>query len=164
MSSVSIDDTLLPVAEPAVAEQWETIEEEQEAASFGMWLFLATEMLFFGGLFLCYTVYRFTHTDGFLAGARATDLKLGTMNTVILLTSSLSVATSITAMQKGQRKLSMYLLMATMILGLLFLVNKGFEWATKIEHGIYPNSPTLLARSKGEILFFGLPILLIYTE
>jgi cytochrome c oxidase subunit 3 len=66
------------------------------------------------------------------------------------------MAASISALQKGQRQLSMTLLMATMALGLLFLVNKGFEWGTKIEHGIYPNSPTLLARAKGEILFYGL--------
>ena len=66
------------------------------------------------------------------------------------------MAASISAIQRGQRKLSMVLLMATMALGLLFLVNKGFEWGTKINHGIYPNSPRLLARTKGEILFFGL--------
>jgi cytochrome c oxidase subunit 3 len=66
------------------------------------------------------------------------------------------MAASVSAIQRGQRKLSMVLLMATMALGLLFLVNKGFEWGTKIEHGIYPNAPTLLGRAKGEILFFGL--------
>jgi cytochrome c oxidase subunit 3 len=66
------------------------------------------------------------------------------------------MALSIAAIEKGQRKLSAYLLIATMSLGLLFLVNKGIEWSGKINHGIYPSSPTLLARTKGEILFFGL--------
>ena len=80
---------------------------------------------------------------------RELEVILGTFNTIILLTSSLSMAASISAIQRGQRRLSMVLLMVTMALGLLFLVNKGFEWGTKIEHGIYPNSPTLLARAKG---------------
>jgi cytochrome c oxidase subunit 3 len=66
------------------------------------------------------------------------------------------MAVSISAIQKGRRKLAAYLLVATMAFGLLFLVNKGIEWTTKIEHGIYPNSPDLLSRAKGEILFFGL--------
>jgi cytochrome c oxidase subunit 3 len=66
------------------------------------------------------------------------------------------MALSISAIQKGNRKLSTYLLVATIFFGLLFLLNKGAEWSAKIDHGIYPSSPRLLERSKGEILFFGL--------
>jgi cytochrome c oxidase subunit 3 len=66
------------------------------------------------------------------------------------------MATSISAVQKGRRRLSAFLVAATMFLGLLFLANKGVEWGAKIGHGIYPNSPTLLGRTRGEILFFGL--------
>lgn len=130
--------------------------KDYTGAKLGMWLFILSELLLFGGLFILYSAYRFKSPADFHHASKELDVILGTLNTVILLTSSLSVAASISAIQKGQRKLSMYLLMVTMVLGLLFLVNKGFEWGTKIEHGIYPNSPALLARTKGEILFFGL--------
>jgi len=125
-------------------------------ARLGMWLFILSEILLFGGLFILYSAYRYKNPVDFHHASRELDVILGTFNTIILLTSSLSMAASVSALQRGQRKLSMVLLVATVALGLLFLVNKGFEWGTKIEHGIYPNSPILLARAKGEILFFGL--------
>ena len=125
-------------------------------AKLGMWLFILSEILLFGGMFILYSAYRYKNPADFHHASEELDVILGTMNTLILLTSSLTMAVSISAIQKGKRKLSMVLLMATMVLGLLFLVNKGFEWGTKIEHGIYPNSTALLSRAKGEILFFGL--------
>jgi cytochrome c oxidase subunit 3 len=131
-------------------------QKDATGARLGMWLFILSEILLFGGLFILYSAYRYKNPVDFHHASRELDVILGTFNTIILLTSSLSMAASISALQRGQRKLSMALLMATMALGLLFLVNKGFEWGAKIEHGIYPNSPTLLARAKGEILFFGL--------
>jgi cytochrome c oxidase subunit 3 len=129
---------------------------DRTSAKLGMWLFILSELLLFGGLFILYSVYRYKSPVDFHHASRELEVLLGTFNTIILLTSSLSMAASVSALQKGKRKLSMILLMATVALGLLFLVNKGFEWTTKIEHGIYPNSPTLLARTKGEILFYGL--------
>ena len=129
---------------------------DDTGARLGMWLFILSELLLFGGMFILYSAYRYKNPVDFHHASRELDVILGTFNTIILLTSSLSMAASIAAIQRGQRKLSMVLLMATMALGLLFLSNKGLEWGTKIEHGIYPNSPTLLARAKGEILFFGL--------
>jgi cytochrome c oxidase subunit 3 len=134
------------------------LEENRDytGAKLGMWLFILSELLLFGGMFILYSAYRYKNPVDFHHASRELELLLGTFNTIILLTSSLCVAASIAAIQKGHRKLSIYLLMATMVLGFLFLVNKGFEWGTKIEHGIYPNSQTLLARAKGEVLFFGL--------
>jgi cytochrome c oxidase subunit 3 len=129
---------------------------DNTGAKLGMWLFILSELLLFGGLFILYSAYRYKNPVDFHHGSRELEVLLGTFNTIILLTSSLSMAASISALQRGERKLSMVLLMATMALGLLFLVNKGIEWGTKIEHGIYPNSPALLARAKGEILFYGL--------
>ncbi len=125
-------------------------------AKLGMWLFILSELVLFGGLFILYAVNRYKNPDDFHHASAELDVILGTLNTIILLTSSLSVAVSIAAIQKGERKLSTVLLLVTMALGFLFLVNKGFEWTTKIGHGIYPNAPALLARPKGEILFFGL--------
>ena len=130
--------------------------KDYTGAKLGMWLFILSELLLFGGMFILYSAYRYKNPVDFHHASKQLEVILGTLNTIILLTSSLSIAASIAAIQKGQRKLSVYLLMATMALGLLFLVNKGFEWGAKVEHGIYPNSPTLLARAKGEILFFGL--------
>jgi cytochrome c oxidase subunit 3 len=134
------------------------MEQHKDVTSpkLGMWLFLLSELILFGGMFILYSAYRYKNPVDFHHASRELDVILGTLNTLILLTSSLSMAASIAAIQRGQRKLSMTLLMATVALGLLFLANKGFEWGAKIEHGIYPNSPTLLSRAKGEVLFFGL--------
>jgi len=142
-----MDEVKAPAIEEAI---------DYTGAKLGMWLFILSELLLFGGMFILYAVHRYKSPGDFHHASTELDVFLGTLNTIILLTSSLSVAVSITAIQKGERRLSIVLLMVTMALGLLFLVNKGFEWTTKIGHGIYPNSPTLLARSKGEILFFGL--------
>jgi cytochrome c oxidase subunit 3 len=137
----------------------ELVSEEvrdDTGAKLGMWLFILSEIILFGGMFILYSAYRYKNPVDFHHASRELDVILGTFNTIILLTSSLSMAASVAAIQRGQRRLSMVLLMATMALGLFFLAIKGFEWGTKIEHGIYPNSPTLLARAKGEVLFFGL--------
>ncbi len=126
-------------------------------AKIGMWLFLFTELLLFGGMFLLYSVYRYKHAHDFHIAAYELNQMMGAINTIILLTSSLTMALSITALQKSNRKLSNIFLIVTILLGILFLINKYFEWSAKIEHGIYPSSP-LLARSfsEGENLFFGL--------
>jgi cytochrome c oxidase subunit 3 len=129
---------------------------DDTGARLGMWLFILSELLLFGGLFILYSVYRYKNPVDFYHGSRELDVILGTLNTLILLTSSLTMALSISAIQKGNRKLSTYLLLATIFFGLLFLLNKGIEWSAKVNHGIYPNSPILLERPKGEILFFGL--------
>jgi cytochrome c oxidase subunit 3 len=135
-----------------------TLEEVRDdtGSKLGMWLFILSEIVLFGGLFILYSTYRYKYSIDFHLAAGELNRLIGTFNTLILLTSSLTMATSISAIQKGQRRLSACLVIATIFLGLLFLVNKGVEWSGKINHGIYPSSPTLLARTKGEILFFGL--------
>ena len=125
-------------------------------AKIGMWLFLFTELLLFGGLFLLYSVYRAKHQQDFHNAAGELNTIIGAFNTIILLTSSLTMAISISAIQKANKKWAQILLVLTILLGCVFLVNKYFEWGAKIEHGIYPNSPELLKYNKGEILFFGL--------
>ena len=122
----------------------------------GMWIFLYTEIILFGGLFILYSVYRAKFPAEFHHAALELNTTLGTLNTVVLLTSSLCVALSITAIQKGEKKLSIYFLSATIFMAFLFLVNKYFEWSAKIHHGIYPNSPALADFSMGENTFFGL--------
>ena len=122
----------------------------------GMWLFLLSEILLFGGLFILYSTYRYKNPIEFHLAAWDLNRVLGTLNTLILLTSSLTMVLSISSIQKGNRKESASFLTATIFLGLLFLIIKYAEWTVKIGHGIYPNSFRLLGRSKGEILFYGL--------
>lgn len=132
------------------------IHRDDVGSKMGMWLFLITELLLFGGLFLVYSVYRFTFPEQFSLAAMELNTTVGALNTVILLTSSLTVVLSIVALQKKNKALSVIFLIMTEIFALLFMVNKLFEWGAKISHGIYPGSEELLSRSDGEILFFGL--------
>jgi cytochrome c oxidase subunit 3 len=132
------------------------MHKDYAGSKLGMWLFLFTEVLLFGGLFLVYSVYRSMHPQDFHAAAAGLSTVLGTVNTVILLTSSLTMAIAISAFQRGDTRQSVLLQAATIVLGLVFLVNKYFEWSGHIHEGLYPNSPELLSRSHGEILFYGL--------
>ena len=125
-------------------------------ARMGMWLFLFTELILFGGMFLVYSVYRFTNQAEFHLAATELNTIIGTFNTAILLTSSLTMALSITAIQNDNRNLSLFFQFLTILLGLFFMVNKYFEWTAKIDHGLFPGSDELVAKNSGEILFFGL--------
>jgi cytochrome c oxidase subunit 3 len=126
-------------------------------ARIGMWLFLFTEVLLFGALFLCYAVYLDQFTWQFREGSGELNVAIGTVNTLILLTSSLTMALSIAALQRSNRKLSLRMLDATLLCGLTFLVIKAFEWGGKFSHGIYPGSRHLLEdMTSGENVFFGL--------
>ncbi|MBI5731385.1 MAG: cytochrome c oxidase subunit 3 family protein [Ignavibacteriales bacterium] len=132
------------------------VHRDDLGAKMGMWLFLFTEVLLFGGMFLVYAVYRYQYPDQFHFAAMELNTTVGTLNTIILLTSSLTVALSITALQKGNKFLSMMMIVITLLFAVMFMVNKYFEWSTKFSHGIYPGSPELLNRPNGQILFFGL--------
>jgi len=122
----------------------------------GMWFFLLTEILFFGGMFVLYSIYRYKYAPDFHRAALDENLLLGTINTVVLLTSSFTMALAISAIRRGRKTLSSNLQLATISMGILFLVIKYSEWSAKIGSGIYPDSPVLLQLAKGEILFFGL--------
>ncbi len=125
-------------------------------AKLGMWLFLFTELFLFGGAFLLYATYRSTYAEDFHNAALEMNVLLGAINTIILLTSSLTVALSIAALQRGHKKASLISLSITLLLGLGFLVNKYFEWGHHISLGVYPNSPQLANYNKGEVLYYGL--------
>lgn len=122
----------------------------------GMWFFLFTELLFFGGMFLLYSIYRYKFAADFHRAAADESLVLGSINTAILLTSSLAMALAVSAVRRGEIRRSIALQWTTIGLGSIFLVIKGVEWAAKIERGIYPNGPVLLGLKNGEIIFFGL--------
>jgi cytochrome c oxidase subunit 3 len=126
------------------------------ASKLGMWLFIFTEILLFGGLFIVYSVYRYKHPVEFHLAAEELNVTIGFINTVILLISSMTVAMSITSLQLGNKKLTLILIATTIFLAHIFLVNKYFEWGAKIQHDIYPGSEFLMSLSKGDMLFFGL--------
>jgi cytochrome c oxidase subunit 3 len=126
------------------------------ASKTGMWLFLFTEMLLFGGLFVVYTVYRYRNHEAFHLAAEELSVFIGTINTIILLVSSTTIAMSITAIQKKNKKFALLLIGITIFLGLAFLANKYFEWGGHIKEHIYPGSPVLALRGQGDVLFYGL--------
>ncbi len=123
---------------PALAHHFDDLEQQTEAASLGMWVFLATEILFFGGLFLVYTVYRHAYPDAFAAASHELDVTLGTLNTAVLIASSLTMALAVHAAQTGSRRLLVILLLATMVLGTVFLGIKATEYAHKFAEGHVP--------------------------
>jgi cytochrome c oxidase subunit 3 len=129
---------------------------DDEGSKLGIWLFIFTELLFFGGLFVTYAVYRHANQDAFHIAGRELNVTLGTINTVILLISSMTIAMATTSIQKKDKKLSLFLIGVTLLLALVFLVNKYFEWTAKIDHGIWPGSPLLEELGRGDTLFFGL--------
>ena len=144
-------------AETTAAEHSHSLVHRDDTASrMGMWLFLLTEVLLFGGLFLVYAVYRFEYTDQFRLAALDLNTGIGALNTAILLTSSLTMALAIAALQRKNKFLSILFMCSTLLLALIFLVNKFFEWKEHIEHGLYPGAKELLSKKNGEILFYGL--------
>jgi len=121
--------------ELTVAHQFDDYEQQKEASTIGMWLFLATEILFFGGLFLGYTVYRGMYPAAYGEASRHLDIVLGTINTGVLLCSSLTMAMAIHEAQVGNRRLVILFLIITMILGAAFLGIKFYEYYQKyVEH------------------------------
>jgi cytochrome c oxidase subunit III len=133
-------------------------EEHRDAfgAKLCMWIFIFTELLLFGGLFLVYAVFRNRYSEEFHISAHQLNAFIGTLNTVILLVSSMTIAMSITAIQKGNRPLALKLIYVTLFCALIFLVNKYFEWGHKIRIDLYPGTDFIMGLKHGEILFFSL--------
>ena len=129
---------------------------DPEGSKLGMWVFLFTEMFLFGGLFLVYAVFRNKYSADFHQAALELNAFVGALNTVVLLVSSMTVAMSIIAIQKGNSKLGIALLVITIFLALIFMINKYFEWTHKFDYGIFPGSEVLKNMEQGELLFFGL--------
>lgn len=127
---------------------------DDEASKLGMWLFLFTELLLFGGLFLVYSIYRYLNAEAFLHASYNLNVMMGTINTVVLLTSSWTVAMAVTAMQKGNIRFAKRLIDGTLFFAVVFLVIKYFEWTAKIEHGLFPGMEHYNQLEPGSKLFF----------
>ncbi|QQS49416.1 MAG: cytochrome c oxidase subunit 3 [Acidobacteriota bacterium] len=114
------------------------MEQQKEAGTIGMWIFLLTELMFFGGLFLAYAIFRATYPDGFLQGSHLLSVPLGGLNTVVLIVSSLTMALAVYYSQMGDKKKLVGFLVVTLLLGLVFLVVKYFEYKEKFDHHLFP--------------------------
>ncbi|PCJ60528.1 MAG: cytochrome C oxidase subunit III [Planctomycetota bacterium] len=126
---------------------------DREGDRLAMWLFLFTEILLFGALFLAYSVYRTQYIDDFEEAASHLNTTVGTVNTLILLLSSLTVVVSIVAIRKGNKMLAVAMMFITIVCGAAFLIIKSFEWKEKFAHGIQLSLKTTVdAGGASEIL------------
>jgi cytochrome c oxidase subunit 3 len=125
---------------PALAHHFDTLGQQHEAASLGMWVFLLTEILFFGGLFLVYTIYRSWYPEAFAAASHHLDIPLGAINTAVLIGSSLTMALAVHAAQLNSRNGTMVFIALTMILGGVFLGIKAVEYSHKFHEHLVPGT------------------------
>lgn len=120
------------------AHHFESAEHEFEASKQGMWVFLVTEVLMFGGLFVGYIIFRAMYPEMYHEAAKMLDWRLGGLNTLVLITSSLTMALAVTASQKGERAKTSKYLWWTFVLAGCFMVVKYFEYSHKIHAGLLP--------------------------
>lgn len=122
-----------------LAHHFESLEQQKESSFFGMWLFMAQEVMFFGGLFVCYVVYRSLFGEAFAAGSRELDPTLGAINTAVLLFSSFTMVVAVNGAQRGNRKMIVWGLILTIFFGALFLgIKWNYEYTVKWEHHLVP--------------------------
>jgi cytochrome c oxidase subunit 3 len=126
-------------AHEALQHHFENMEQQREAGTLGMWVFLITEIMFFGGMFLAYIIYRTQNQAAFAAGSHHLDVVMGGVNTIVLIVSSLTMALAVWSTQVGRpRRTQVMFLLVTMALGTTFLVIKAFEYWHKFEDGLVP--------------------------
>ena len=135
-SASTADGTVAPV--PRLAMHFASLEVQNHAARLGMWLFLATEILLFAGLFICYGCYRFLFPEAWAAASRSLDLTMGTVNTVVLITSSLTAALAVHYAKEGKNKMVAIQIFLTLLMAVGFLVIKYFEYSHKFHIGTLP--------------------------
>lgn len=131
-----------------LAHHFEDMEQQHSSATLGMWVFLVTEVLFFGGVFCAYSIYRWKYPQAWALGSDLLNVPIGAANTVVLLTSSLTMALAVHAGETGERLKQVRFLMATMALGALFLVFKGVEYHEEWEKHLVPGPSFSAARLK----------------
>jgi cytochrome c oxidase subunit 3 len=122
----------------AVAHQFDDLAQQREAGTLGMWVFLVTEIMFFGGMILLYTAYRYQYPRAFAEASHHLDVVLGTVNTAVLIGSSLTMALAVHAAQRGRPGLLRVFLGLTMLLGTTFLCIKSVEYGHKFHESLVP--------------------------
>jgi cytochrome c oxidase subunit 3 len=153
--------------DPALQHHFATKEQQKNAASLGMWLFLAQEVMFFGGMFCAYLVYRYKYFGDFGSASQTLSIWYGTINTGVLICSSLTVVLAVRAAQLGKRKALTAWLLLTIVLGVAFLGIKGKEYYDKFEdhhipgptfayHGTVPSHPDIPVNPHHAEIYFSL--------
>ena len=132
---------------------FDTMAQQKEAVTLGMWVFLVTEIMFFGGMFAAYLIYRMWYYPGFVAASHELDLALGGVNTVVLIGSSLTVALGVHAAQTGKKRQTVNYLLLTGVLGLAFLVIKYFEYSSKFDLHAAHHSASMIRLFPGAGIF-----------
>jgi cytochrome c oxidase subunit 3 len=130
---LSTSQTTAPEHHPALVHHFDDMEQQKEASTFGMWVFLLTEIMMFGGLFASYLIYRIKYYDAWEAGSSSISVAWGFANTLVLIGSSFTMAMAVWAAQKGFRRAQVWLLIGTMILGTAFLGVKAVEYKNKFD-------------------------------
>ena len=123
---------------PGLQHQFEDMGQQEESVSIGMWMFLVQEIMFFGGLFTAYLVFRSRYPMAFAAGSNHLDAFWGGLNTIVLIVSSLTMALTVYYAQKGNRQLQVILILLTMFFGAVFLGVKAIEYSAKYNDGLVP--------------------------
>jgi cytochrome c oxidase subunit 3 len=145
-SAATLDSPLQP--------HFENLEQQKEASNLGMWIFLVTEVMFFGGLFTAYILFRSLYPEAFAFGSHALDIRLGAFNTGVLLLSSLTMALAVRGAQTGRQGALVGFLWGTMALGLVFLAVKGVEYHHKLETHAFPGSSFRVELSATDLAHF----------
>lgn len=138
----------------ALKVQFDTLEQQHDASRLGLWLFLATEYLFFGGLFLAFSVYHLVYPHGFAEAGKHTNLLCGSINAALLLTSGLTMSLGVAAIRANRPKSCSVWLLVTVLLGLAFLAVKGAEYADDLDKHLLPGGSFGLPRQPGAEIFF----------
>jgi cytochrome c oxidase subunit 3 len=143
-------DTHVHAHGPELQHHFESAQQQKEAATLGMWAFLVTEVMLFGGIFMAYIVYRWAFPEVWAESASHLNTALGTVNTVVLLVSSLTVALAVSAAEEGKQRTVLAMLGITLVLGVAFLVIKGYEYSEKFSHCYGYSTPLAWATGTGQ--------------
>jgi len=139
-------------ARPELRHHFADEQQQRNAASLGMWWFLGTEIMFFGGMFCAYLIYRRWYFPEFAIASRSLSLPIGTFNTTVLICSSLTVAMAVRAAQLGNRKLQVRMLLLTLLFGLSFIGIKGIEWTEKYKEHHLPTFHYNVVGGEGDLV------------
>ena len=153
MSDATFENSTAAGLPDPLREPWGDLSHQREAATLGMWLFLMSEMLFFGAVFMAFSFSRALNVAEFQAAARQTEIAYGAANTVVLVTSSLSMTLAVRAARIADRGLAARLLAVTAGLGVIFLVIKGFEYRDDLKHHLYPAFNFALGENAAQIFW-----------
>jgi cytochrome c oxidase subunit 3 len=141
------------MSEAALREPWEDLDRQREAARFGIWIFLATEVLFFGGLFLGYSAMRFAHATAFAEAGRETRFWFGTDNLALLMTSSATMTVAVRGARAGFTRMATWCLFATALIGIAFIAAKAVEYHLDLDANLWPGPGFKLGMMPGQIFW-----------